>query len=28
VEARKTMDHVVRLAEELMTSLSRFKLAG
>ena len=28
VEARKTMDHVVRLAEELMTSLTRFKLAG
>jgi len=27
-EARKTMDHVVRLADELMTSLSRFKLAG
>jgi methyl-accepting chemotaxis protein len=27
VEARKTMDHVVRLAEELMTSLTRFKLA-
>jgi len=28
VEARKTMDHVVRLADELMTSLSRFRLAG
>jgi len=27
VEARKTMDHVVKLAEELMTSLSRFKLS-
>ena len=27
VEARKTMDHVVKLAEELMTSLTRFKLA-
>ncbi len=28
VEARKTMDHVVKLAEELMTSLTRFKLAN
>ena len=28
VEARKTMDHVVKLAEELMTSLTRFKLSG
>ena len=28
VEARKTMDHVVTLAEELMTSLTRFKLTG
>jgi len=28
VEARKTMDHVVKLAEELMTSLTRFKLTG
>jgi twitching motility protein PilJ len=27
VEARKTMDHVVKLAEELMTSLTRFKLS-
>jgi twitching motility protein PilJ len=28
VEARHTMDHLVRLAEELMLSLSRFKLAS
>src|SRR3989441_2236438 len=28
VEARKTMDHVVKLAEELMTSLTRFTLTG
>src|SRR2546425_3113 len=28
VDARKTMDHVVKLAEELMTSLTRFKLTG
>ena len=28
VETRKTMDQLVRLAEELMASLSRFKLAA
>jgi twitching motility protein PilJ len=28
VEARRTMDHLVRLAEELMVTLSRFKLAA
>ncbi len=28
LEARKTMDHLVRVAEELMASLSRFKLAA
>ncbi len=28
VETRKTMDHLVRLADELMASLSRFKLAA
>jgi methyl-accepting chemotaxis protein len=28
LEARKTMDQLIRLADELMASLSRFKLAA